>query len=97
MTAVSLHLGGGGGGVSAAHWDLLPSGYQSKQLCFAHGPQPHPSSGKKILQQSPVEEAEFWALEPETGGDREDVGKGHHNLLTPSLSRGGRRVQGPVS
>lgn len=51
---------------------------------------PQPSPGKKILHQSPMEEAEFWVLEPETGGDWEDVVKGHHDLLTLSLSRAGK-------
>lgn len=57
-----------------------------------HSQHAQPSPGNKILHQRPVEEAEFWALEPETGGGWEDVMKGHHNLLTPSLSRGGKRV-----
>lgn len=57
---------------------------------------PQLSPGKKILHQSPVEEAEFWALEPETGGDWEDVVKEHRDLFTPSLSRSGKGVQGPA-
>lgn len=85
---------------SGAQWDLLPSQSRANSCvlsmdlsCSQH---PQPSPGMKILHQSPVEEAEFWALKPETGGDWEGVVTGHHDLLTPSLSRGGKRVQEPV-
>lgn len=101
MTAVSLHLGRGGGVVSpgpalSGTCCLTDTRANSCVLPMDLNQHPQLSPGKKILHHSPVEEAEFWALEPETGGDWEDVVKGHRDLFTPSLSRSGKGVQGPA-
>lgn len=67
MTAVSLHLGRGGGVVSpgpalSGTCCLTDTRANSCVLPMDLNQHPQLSPGKKILHQSPVEEAEFWAL-----------------------------------
>lgn len=105
MTAISLHLGRGGGvvppGLALSGICCLPD--TRANSCFAHGPQPQPASTAEPWEENSVSEPcgggrvlDFRAKKTETGGDWEDVMKGHHDPLTLSLSRGGKRVQGPV-
>lgn len=98
MTAVSLHLGAGGGVVSPGSVlsgiCCLPD-IRANSCVLPMDLNHSRALGRKFCTRA-LWRRQFWALEPETGGDREDVMKGHHNLLTPSLSWHRKRIQGPV-